>query len=122
MSFAPAALSLPGSFTSVTTLIAQQPNPSDPGGQGEDFGKSSPLGLLVLILFLIAVVFLVRSMSKHLKRLPASFDKTELASDVEASDTKAIGDSADASSVEVAEFKPKPDETSKTKASDSAEI
>ncbi|SDX77864.1 hypothetical protein SAMN05421504_103815 [Amycolatopsis xylanica] len=55
----------------------QQPGGGDKGGQGEDFGKSSPVGLLVLILFLIAVAFLVRSMTKHLKRVPESFDKPE---------------------------------------------
>lgn len=46
---------------------------TDPGGHGDDFGKSSPVGLLLLILFLIAVAFLVRSMTKHLKKVPASF-------------------------------------------------
>jgi len=58
-------------------LVVQQPPPppQDPGGQGEDFGKSSPLGFLVLIVFLVAVVFLARSMNKHLKRVPASFDE-----------------------------------------------
>jgi hypothetical protein len=40
----------------------------------EDVGKSGPLGLLLTLLLLIAVVFLVRSMSKHLKRVPPSFD------------------------------------------------
>ncbi|WP_236594668.1 hypothetical protein [Saccharothrix sp. 6-C] len=59
-------------------VLAQQPSTDkDPGGQQEDFGKSSPLGLLVLVLFFIAVVFLVKSMSKHLKKLPASFDEPE---------------------------------------------
>jgi hypothetical protein len=59
-------------------VVAQpsQPNqPEEPGGRGADFGKSSPVGLLVLLLFFIAVAFLVRSMTKHLKRVPASFDK-----------------------------------------------
>lgn len=51
------------------------PGPADPGGQGEDFGKSSPLGFLILILFFVAVAFLIRSMTKHLKRLPESFDQ-----------------------------------------------
>ncbi len=56
-------------------VLAQQPSTEkDPGGQQEDFGKSSPLGLLLLVLFLIAVFFLVKSMNKHLKRVPASFD------------------------------------------------
>jgi Na+-transporting methylmalonyl-CoA/oxaloacetate decarboxylase gamma subunit len=60
-------------------VLAQpsQPNDTDGGGQGEDFGKSSPVGLLVLLLFFIAVAFLVRSMTKHLKRVPASFDEPE---------------------------------------------
>jgi hypothetical protein len=57
------------------TYLAQPTQPNDDkGGQGEDFGKSSPVGLLVLLLFFIAVGFLVRSMTKHLKRVPASFD------------------------------------------------
>lgn len=56
-------------------VFAQQPGNGDNGGQGEDFGKSSPVGLLVLLLFLVAVVLLVRSMTKHLKRVPATFDK-----------------------------------------------
>jgi hypothetical protein len=59
-----------------TVAVAAPPSTSnDPGGRGEDFGKSSPVGLLVLLLFFIAVAFLVRSMTKHLKRVPASFDK-----------------------------------------------
>ncbi|MBB5852805.1 hypothetical protein ACFQ05_05870 [Amycolatopsis umgeniensis] len=56
-------------------FLAQQPGNGDNGGQGEDFGKSSPVGFLILILFLIAVALLVRSMTKHLKRLPESFDE-----------------------------------------------
>ncbi|SMD15412.1 hypothetical protein [Kibdelosporangium aridum] len=58
-----------------TAMVAQPPPmPDDPGGRGEDFGKSSPVGLLVLLVFLVAVVFLARSMTKHLRRVPASFD------------------------------------------------
>ena len=60
----------------IALVVAQQPPSSnDPGGQREDFGKSSPLGLLLLVLFFIAVFFLVRSMNKHLRNLPASFDE-----------------------------------------------
>jgi hypothetical protein len=60
-------------------LVQQAPTPEDPGGRGADFGKSSPLGLLILILFIIAVAFLARSMTKHLKRVPASFEPEEKA-------------------------------------------
>ena len=60
---------------STIALVAQPtPTPGDPGGRGEDFGKSSPVGLVVLILFFVAVFFLVRSMNKHLRRVPESFD------------------------------------------------
>ncbi|MFL6140746.1 MAG: hypothetical protein ACJ72N_02605 [Labedaea sp.] len=58
-------------------LVQPSPKPEDPGGRGEDFGKSSPVGFLVLILFFIAVAFLIRSMNKHLKRVPATFDPPE---------------------------------------------
>ncbi|MEV6624441.1 hypothetical protein AB0M83_35390 [Amycolatopsis sp. NPDC051106] len=68
----PAGVALP--VTASALVLTQQPGDGDNGGQGEDFGKSSPVGFLVLILFLIAVAFLVRSMTKHLKRVPASFD------------------------------------------------
>ncbi|HEU5472028.1 MAG TPA: hypothetical protein VFV67_15355 [Actinophytocola sp.] len=63
--------------TAVPVVLAQPspvPGPEEPGGRGEDFGKSSPVGFLVLILFFIAVAFLIRSMTKHLKRVPESFD------------------------------------------------
>ncbi|MFJ7212380.1 hypothetical protein [Amycolatopsis sp. NPDC098790] len=69
----PAGVALP--VTASVLILTQQPGDGDNGGQGEDFGKSSPVGFLVLILFLIAVAFLVRSMTKHLKRVPASFDE-----------------------------------------------
>lgn len=64
--------------TPVVLVHAQPPttNNEPNGGRGADFGKSSPVGLLVMLLFLIAVAFLVRSMTKHLKRVPESFDPT----------------------------------------------
>src|SRR5690349_3049911 len=40
----------------------------------EDVGKAGPLGLLLTVVLLIAVAFLVKSMGKHLKRVPRSFD------------------------------------------------
>ena len=45
-----------------------------PHNSGPDFGKASPFGLLLVVLLLISVVFLVRSMNRHLKKLPDSFD------------------------------------------------
>ncbi|WP_028933996.1 hypothetical protein [Pseudonocardia spinosispora] len=54
--------------------LAQDP-PTGP--QGPEFGGSSPLGLLVTLLMLIAVVLLVRSMNRHLRKLPKSFDEPD---------------------------------------------
>jgi hypothetical protein len=43
----------------------------------EDVGKSGPLGLLLIVVLLIAVALLVKSMSRHLKRVPRSFDPVD---------------------------------------------
>lgn len=37
--------------------------------------QAGPLGLGVIVVLIIAVVFLARSLLKHLDRVPASFDK-----------------------------------------------
>jgi len=50
----------------------------------EDVGKSGPLGLLLIVLLLIAVVLLGRSMGRHLKRVPPSFDPADRAPDTPA--------------------------------------
>ena len=67
----------PDLVAGTVALVAQPTTEQDPGGQGEDFGKSSPVGLLVVLLLLVAVVFLIRSMTKHLRRVPESFDPPE---------------------------------------------
>ena len=54
----------------------------------EDVGKSGPLGLFLILVLLAATALLVRSMSRHLKRLPRSFD----ADDVLASDLPVLVD------------------------------
>lgn len=54
-----------------------------PKNTGPDFGKASPLGLLIVVILLICVFALVWSMNRHLKKLPESFDK-EPAEDGEA--------------------------------------
>jgi hypothetical protein len=77
---------IPWEQTTAVVLASQPSTEKDPGGQQEDFGKSSPLGLLILVLFFIAVVFLVKSMNKHLRKLPASFDKTEAKTEAKTED------------------------------------
>ncbi|MEV6897285.1 hypothetical protein [Amycolatopsis sp. NPDC051372] len=92
-------------LTASALFLAQQPDSGDNGGQGEDFGKSSPVGFLVLILFLIAVAFLIRSMSKHLKKVPASFDKEEPSSDAsgETPESDGAGERAEVKAAEPAD-------------------
>lgn len=52
----------------LVTLVADGPK-----NTGPDFGKASPVGLLIVVLLLIGVFALVRSMNRHLKRVPKSF-------------------------------------------------
>ena len=40
----------------------------------QDVGTAGPLGLALIVVLLVAVIFLGRSMGKHLKKLPRSFD------------------------------------------------
>ncbi|MFC4946993.1 hypothetical protein [Pseudonocardia sp. GCM10023141] len=49
-------------------------DPEPPPGKGEEFGKASPIALVVIVLLGIATVFLIRSMTRRIKKLPASFD------------------------------------------------
>jgi hypothetical protein len=61
-------------MTELAGLLAEQ--------APEDVGKSGPLGLLLTVVLLIAVFLLVRSMSKHLKRIPPTFDPVDPAQEV----------------------------------------
>lgn len=51
------------------TLVADKPSQTGP-----EFGKASPIGLLIVVLLLIATCALVWSMNRHLKKLPKTFD------------------------------------------------
>jgi len=57
----------------VALVLAQDPEP--PPGKGDEFGKASPVGLVVIVLLFLATIVLIRSMNKHLRRVPASFDE-----------------------------------------------
>ena len=60
-------------FVMVVGLLADEA----PRDTGPDFGKAIPFGLLIVVLLLIGTFLLVRSMNRHLKRLPESFDHDE---------------------------------------------
>jgi hypothetical protein len=49
-------------------------NPAPPPGQGEEFGKASPVALVVILALALVTILLIRGMSKRIRRLPASFD------------------------------------------------
>jgi hypothetical protein len=56
----------------VALVLAQNPVP--PPDKGEEFGKASPIGLVVILLLGIATVLLIRNMTKRIRKLPPSFD------------------------------------------------
>jgi len=60
------------------TLTQDPPVEVDPGtGQGPEWGKAAPIGLLVILLMAIATFFLLRSMVRKINKVPASFDPPE---------------------------------------------
>jgi hypothetical protein len=62
-------------MTDTLVLLAGLLADEAPKDTGPDFGKASPFGLLIVVLLLIGTFLLVRSMNRHLKRLPKSFDR-----------------------------------------------
>ena len=49
-------------------------NPAPPPGKGEEFGKASPVALVVILSLALVTILLIRGMSKRIRRRPASFD------------------------------------------------
>lgn len=41
----------------------------------DDKGRGSPIGLFVVLVLCIAVYFLYKSLNRHIKRIPESFDQ-----------------------------------------------
>lgn len=67
---------------STVLILAQAPaNPVGP-----EFGKASPVGLAVILVLLVATVLLIRSMNKHLRKLPESFEPDQPEADQLADD------------------------------------
>ncbi len=63
-------------LAAVGTVLAAEPQ------LPEDVGKSGPLGLFLILVLLLATALLVRSMGRHLKRVPRSFDPEDQQFDV----------------------------------------
>lgn len=47
---------------------------ADQEPQGPEFGKASPLGLMIIVILLIGTALLIWSMNRQLKKLPKTFD------------------------------------------------
>lgn len=57
-------------LAAVITLAADEPR-----NTGPEFGKATPLGLLITVALLVGTFALVWSMNRHLRKLPESFDR-----------------------------------------------
>ncbi|WP_235948558.1 hypothetical protein [Nocardia terrae] len=64
----------------IMTLLAQGTN----SPTGPEFGKASPLGLVIVLVLLAGTIVLIINMNKHIKKLPASFDPEHPEPDQEA--------------------------------------
>ncbi|MDD7937698.1 hypothetical protein PHK61_04595 [Actinomycetospora lutea] len=65
-------------WTLLPTRVPAPPPGGAPGSErGEEFGKTSPIALVVILLLGLATALLIRSMTKRLRNVPASFDPPE---------------------------------------------
>jgi hypothetical protein len=87
------------------SLLNQDPGP--PPSQGPEFGGSSPIGLVVTLVLLIALVFLIKSMNKHLGKLPTSFDE-QAPSNTPATTTEPAAEPTTAAAAPAADAPPAP--------------
>ena len=60
----------------IVSLLAQ-------GAPGPEFGKSSPIGLVIIVASLLGTALLIWSMNKQIKRLPDTFEKEDPTPDQE---------------------------------------
>lgn len=81
-------------MTDTFLLIAGLLADDAPRNTGPDFGKASPLGLVVIVILLLGTFLLVWSMNQHLKKLPDSFDPEHPEPD-QAADDGTVGQSGE---------------------------
>ena len=60
-----------------TVAVVAVQNPQPPADQGEEFGKASPVALVVILLLAAATIALIVSMTRRIRKLPKSFDGDE---------------------------------------------
>lgn len=69
-----AGLPVAAAQTGQVGLAQPPPTPTPDPSRGEEYGKASPVALVVILLLGVALALLIRSMNKHLRRVPKSFD------------------------------------------------
>lgn len=77
-----------------TSYLAAPPTP--PPGKGAEWGKAAPVGLLVILLLCVSVWLLLRSMSKHLRKVREFGEQERTERDAAAASGKAPGVPEDA--------------------------
>lgn len=65
-----------------TAWVSVQPGDYDPSsGRGPEWGKAAPAGLLIWLFMGVALFFLIKSMNRHIKRVPKTFDEDATAAE-----------------------------------------
>lgn len=54
-------------------VLAQPGDPDPTSGKDPEWGKAAPAGLLIWLFMGAALFFLIKSMNRHIKRVPKSF-------------------------------------------------
>ncbi len=55
-------------------LLLADPDIDPDTGHGPEWGKAAPIALLIIALLGVSLFFLIKSMNKQMKKVPASFD------------------------------------------------
>lgn len=64
--------------TRLSVWIAAQPGDPDPtSGKDPEWGKAAPAGLLIWLFLGVALFLLIKSMNRHMRRVPKSFEAGE---------------------------------------------
>jgi uncharacterized protein HemY len=50
--------------------------------------EASPIALVVVLVLVVALIFLIRSMNRHLRKVPESFSRSETRPDAEPAETE----------------------------------
>ncbi|GAA4470961.1 hypothetical protein GCM10023094_00740 [Rhodococcus olei] len=90
--------------SSTVVWLAQTPGTPT----GPEFGKASPLGLVIIIALLVGTVLLIRSMNKQLRRLPDTFEPEHPEADQAADDGTDRGAAIPPAAEKTAEKKAEP--------------